>query len=109
MARNDSLRGTLDLLVLKALSLNKELSGFAIKQRITMASGGVLPVRDSSLYPALKRMMKAGWTVYYTKSTYRRKAKMWIITEKGEKQLSDEEQQWANFSSTVNGLLNKHW
>jgi DNA-binding PadR family transcriptional regulator len=109
MARNESLRGTLNLLILRALSLNEELSGFAIKQRIIRASEGVLVVGDGSLYPALDRMRRAGWVVCYVKRTYRRKARMWIITKKGETQFSAEERLWVSFRSTVNGLLKKKW
>ena len=109
MARSKSLRGTLDILVLKALSGDNALSGFAIKQRIKRESGGVLHARDGSLYPALKRMKRAGWIQFYGVTTGRRRARVWELTDKGKKQFSEEKALWTTFSSTVNELLERQW
>lgn len=107
MAKNESLRGTLDLLVLEALSRDKRLSGFAIKQRIEMASKGMLRVRDSSLYPALARMMRAGWIVSYGESTGRRRARVWLLLKKGEAQFQNEKRSWSKFRFAVEGILRR--
>ena len=61
MARNDSLQGSLDLLVLKTLSRRPRLHGYGIMAAIRDTSGDVLRADEGSLYPALHRMEEAGW------------------------------------------------
>ncbi len=107
MASNDSLRGTLDLLVLKVLSRGKPLSGYAIQQAIEMSSKGKLRIRDSSLYPALARMQKAGWISSTKVREGVRNASLWQLSSKGEKQFLEERLSWANFRSAVYGVLRR--
>jgi DNA-binding PadR family transcriptional regulator len=61
MARTDALQGSLDLLVLKLLSRQPQLHGYAIMAAIASTSGEVLRAEEGSLYPALHRMEEAGW------------------------------------------------
>jgi PadR family transcriptional regulator, regulatory protein PadR len=74
MSRPDSLQGSLDLLVLQALSRRPRLYGYALMSAIHETSGDVLRVEEGSLYPALHRMEEAGWVraEWITKDTGRR-------------------------------------
>ena len=90
----DLLQGTLDMLVLKALSLGP-LHGYGIIQRIRQLSGEMLTVEQGSLYPALYRIEQRGWisSKWGTNETGR-KAKFYRLTKAGHKQLAIEEQSW---------------
>jgi PadR family transcriptional regulator len=90
----DLLQGTLDLLVLKALSLGP-LHGYGIIQRIRQMSGEMLSVEQGSLYPALYRIELRGWvsSKWGTNETGR-KAKFYKLTKAGGRQLSAEEESW---------------
>ena len=101
----DALRGSLDLLVLKTLSL-ASMHGWGISQRIQQLSRGVLEVNQGSLYPALQRMEKAGliasdWGV----SDNNRQARYYRITASGRRALGDEVQHWRNFSAGLEAVL----
>lgn len=88
------LQGTLDLLILKALSLGA-LHGYGIIQRIGQISGEMLHVEQGSLYPALYRIEQRGWvsSKWGTNETGRR-AKFYTLTKAGWRQLSVEEASW---------------
>ena len=88
MPKNDSLQGSLDLLVLKILSRRPRLHGYAIMSAIEDWSGEVLRAEEGSLYPALHRMEEAGWirARWITKDTGRR-ARIYELTAAGKKQL----------------------
>jgi PadR family transcriptional regulator len=90
----DLLQGTLDLLVLKALSLGP-LHGYGIIHRISQMSGEMLTVEQGSLYPALYRIEQRGWvrSKWGTNETSR-KAKFYTLTNAGRKQLVVEEECW---------------
>jgi PadR family transcriptional regulator PadR len=93
-AKADLLQGTLDLLVLKALSLGP-LHGYGIVQRIRQLSGDMLTVEQGSLYPALYRIEQHGWvSSKWVKSDTGRRAKFYTLTRSGRKQLSAEEKSW---------------
>jgi DNA-binding PadR family transcriptional regulator len=102
-----SLRGTLDLLVLKVLSRGKPLSGYAIQQAIEMESKGVLHVRDSSLYPALDRMDEAGWISADRARNGRRRAWLWQLSDEGKAQLRTEKLRWPEFRFAVDGMKSR--
>jgi transcriptional regulator len=106
MAKADSLQGSLDLLVLKILSRNPRLHGYAIMSAIKERSGEVLNAEEGSLYPALHRMEEAGWirAQWVTKSTGRR-ARNYELTAAGKKQLEAEESRWHAVTSAVNRVL----
>ena len=106
MSKSDSLQGSLDLLVLKLLSRQPRLHGYAIMSAIQDRSGEVLRVEEGSLYPALHRMEEAGWirAAWITKDTGRR-ARVYELTAAGEKQLAAEESRWQAVTSAVNRVL----
>jgi len=90
----DLLQGTLDLLILKALSLGP-LNGYGVIQRIRQLSGEMLSVEQGSLYPALYRIEQRGWvsSKWGVNETGRR-AKFYTLTRAGRKQLAVEEESW---------------
>jgi PadR family transcriptional regulator, regulatory protein PadR len=102
----DSLQGSLDLLVLKALSRHARLHGYAIMSVIQERSSEVLRVEEGSLYPALHRMEEAGWirADWVTKESGRR-ARMYQLTAAGKRQLASEETRWKTLTSAVNRVL----
>jgi len=106
MPKQDSLQGSLDLLVLKILSRQPGLHGYAIMAAIHNMSGEVLRAEEGSLYPALHRMEEAGWVraKWITKDTGRR-ARLYELTADGKKQLVAEESRWLAVTSAVNRVL----
>ena len=92
--RTHLLRGTLDLLVLKALSL-EPLHGVAISRRITQITTGAFQVSFGSLFPSLHRMEERGWVeAEWRSSDNNRRAKYYRLTSAGRTQLKAEERQW---------------
>jgi transcriptional regulator len=92
--RTDLLRGTLDLLVLKALSL-EPLHGVGISRRITQITKEAFQVSFGSLFPTLHRMEEKGWVeAEWRSSDNNRRAKYYRLTSAGRAQLKDEERQW---------------
>lgn len=92
--RTDLLRGTLDLLVLKALSL-EPLHGVGISRRITQITKDAYQVSFGSLFPVLHRMEESGWVEAERRSSdNNRRAKYYRLTSAGRAQLKDEERQW---------------
>lgn len=89
-SKSDLLPGTLDMLVLKTLSM-ESLHGYAIAQHIERMSQDVLRVEQGSLYPALERVQRAGWaTSKWGQSPTGRRARYYTITPSGRKQLGQE-------------------
>jgi transcriptional regulator len=92
--RTDLLRGTLDLLVLKALSL-EPLHGVGISRRITQITNGAFQVSFGSLFPSLHRMEERGWMeAEWRSSENNRRAKYYRLTSSGRAQLKVEEMEW---------------
>lgn len=92
--RTELLRGTLDLLVLKAISL-EPLHGVAISRRITQITQGAFQVSFGSLFPSLHRMEEKGWVAAeWRSSDNNRRAKYYRLTPGGRTQLKAEERQW---------------
>ncbi|HKP71318.1 MAG TPA: PadR family transcriptional regulator [Pyrinomonadaceae bacterium] len=93
-SKADLLQGTLDMLILKALSLGA-LHGYGVIQRIRQMSGEMLLVEQGSLYPALYRIEQRGWvkSEWDTNETGRR-AKFYTLTRAGRRQLEVEEASW---------------
>jgi PadR family transcriptional regulator PadR len=100
-AKAELLQGTLDLLILKSLSLGP-LHGYGIIQRIRQLSGEMLTVEQGSLYPALYRIEQRGWvgSKWGTNETGR-KAKFYTLTKAGRRQLSEEEKSWDLLSLAI--------
>ena len=92
--RTDLLRGTLDLLVLKALSL-EPLHGVGVSRRIAQITREAFQVSFGSLFPVLHRMEESGWLeAEWRSSDNNRRAKYYRLTSAGRAQLKDEERQW---------------
>lgn len=92
--RTELLRGTLDLLVLKAVSL-EPLHGVAVSRRITQITQGAYQISFGSLFPALHRLEKRGWVeAEWRTSDHNRRAKYYRLTSAGRKELRVEERQW---------------
>jgi PadR family transcriptional regulator PadR len=106
MAKNDSLQGSLDLLVLKILNRRAPLHGYALMTAIQELSGDVLRVEEGSLYPALHRMEEEGWVQaeWIVKENGRR-ARQYELTLAGRQQLSAEESRWTNVAAAVQRVL----
>ena len=88
------LQGTLDLLILKALSAG-ELHGLGVSRRIEQITAGAFRVQPGSLFPALHRLEEAGWLVsVWEASENNRRAKYYQLTKAGRKQLGQEQNEW---------------
>lgn len=100
----DLVQGTLDLLILKTLSL-EATNGWAIAKRIVQISKDVLQVQQGSLYPALHRLEHQGWIKSDWKiSENNRRAKLYSLTASGRKRLTSELANWRRLSSAI-GLV----
>ena len=103
--RSELLRGTLDLLILKTLTL-EPMHGWGISQRIRHLSDDVFDVNQGSMYPALRRLQRRGWvSSEWRTSEHNRRARYYTLTSSGRGQLDEEEQQWVASSAAVNRLL----
>ncbi len=101
----DLLQGTLDLLILKTLSL-EPMHGWGISQRIQQISQDVLQVNQGSLYPALHRLEQHGWiTSGWGVSDNNRRAKYYRLTRAGRKQLAEETESWERLSAAIVRIL----
>ena len=95
------LQGTLDLLILKALSLG-ELHGLGVSRRIEQLTGGTFQVKPGSLFPALHRMEQAGWlSSSWGESENNRRAKFYRLTRAGRRQLGVEAEEWGRVSLAI--------
>ena len=94
-SRSDLLQGTLELLILKILSL-EPMHGWGISERIQLLSDEVFLVNQGSLYPALQRMKRKGWITSEWKVTEnKRRARYYALTPAGQNQLGEEREAWA--------------
>ena len=99
------LQGTLDLLILKALSL-EPMHGWAISQRLEQLSQEALRVGQGSLYPALQRLEEKGWVDSEWRSTdQNRRAKYYELTPAGRRALGAESEQWRRYVEMVDLIL----
>ena len=103
--RLDLPQGTLDLLILKALSLEPQ-HGWAVAQRIHQISRESLTVPQGSLYPALYRLERQGWIkARWSVTTENRRARFYELTARGRTQLKAEETAWAQLVTAVGLVL----
>lgn len=101
----DALRGSLDLLVLKTLSL-QPMHGWGISQRIQQVSDGALAVNQGSLYPALQRLEKDGFiTSAWGTTESNRRARYYRITAAGRRALGEELESWRVFVAGLEAVL----
>jgi PadR family transcriptional regulator PadR len=98
-------QGTLDLLILKALSLEAQ-HGWGISERLSQVSRATLQIPQGSLYPALHRLERRGWIkAQWGASDNNRRAKFYELTRTGRKQLEAEENQWRRLTTAVSLVL----
>jgi PadR family transcriptional regulator PadR len=104
--KNDRLQGTLDLLILKSLARAGPQHGYAIAQRIHLATGDSLRIEEGSLYPALQRMAHDKWLrAEWGTTDTGRKARFYTITPAGKRQLEEEERRWLHLTQAVGKAL----
>lgn len=98
MAKMDLLQGTLDLLILRALSTG-ELHGLGISRRVSQMTDGTFDVKPGSLFPAVYRLEEQGWLAStWGESENRRRAKFYRLTAAGLRQLQQETRSWERLS-----------
>ena len=103
--QTDALRGSLDLLVLKTLSL-APMHGWGISQRVQQISDGVLEVNQGSLYPALQRLEKEGLIASEWGTTdHNRRARYYRLTPAGQRALGEEMESWRRFAAGLEAVL----
>jgi PadR family transcriptional regulator, regulatory protein PadR len=101
----DLLQGTLDLLILKTLSLGPQ-HGWGVAQRIQQVSRNLLQVNQGSLYPALHRLEEQGWIdSEWGVSENNRRAKFYRLTATGRDQLERETEVWRQYAQAVRWIL----
>lgn len=102
----DLLQGTLDMLVLKAVSLGP-LHGYGVLLRIQQISQGRLEIQQGSLYPALYRLEHEGWIAgEWGQSENKRRARFYRLTAAGRRRLESETRKWSEFANVVGTILN---
>jgi transcriptional regulator len=101
----DAFRGSLDLLILKTLSLSST-HGWGISQRVQQMSGGEFAMNQGSLYPALQRLEKDGFiTSAWGVTDNNRQARYYLITASGRRALGKELESWKKFVAALNDVL----
>lgn len=101
----DLVQGTLDLLILKTISLEPK-HGWAIAKRIQQVSKEILQVQQGSLYPALHRLEHQGWIkAHWAETETGRKAKFYSLTKSGRVQMEKELTSWQRLSSAINLVI----
>ncbi len=103
--QSELLQGTLELLILKTLSI-EPMHGWGISQLIQEGSRDVFQVNQGSLYPALQRMKSRGWIRSEWRTTeHNRRARYYLLTTAGRRELARERAQWQRSSAAVNWVL----
>jgi transcriptional regulator len=98
-------QGTLDLLILRTLSLGSQ-HGWAISERVQQISNDVLRIQQGSLYPALHRLERRGWIkAKWGVSENNRRAKYYELTKTGRQQLTSEQDAWEKLTAAVAQVL----
>jgi transcriptional regulator len=105
MPESEILQGTLDLLILKSLALDK-MHGMGISRRIFQITNGAFEVKAGSLFPALHRLEQAGWlSSVWGESETRRRSKFYQLTRTGRSRLQSESQRWERISLAMASAL----
>jgi PadR family transcriptional regulator PadR len=101
----DVVQGTLDLLILKALSV-ESFHGWGISARIQELSGNVFKIGQGSLYPALHRMEERGWVTSYWRTTANNRiARYYQLTPEGRSALADEIASWRSYARAMEAVI----
>jgi transcriptional regulator len=103
--QQDLLQGTLDMLILRILSIGP-MHGWGITQRVEQMSHEVLQVQQGSLYPAMERLARKGWVTSEWRTTENnRRARYYSLTKAGRKRLQTEAENWSRLSAAVNRVM----
>jgi len=103
--RTDLLRGTLDMLILKTLTL-QPMHGLGVSRRIEQVTDGVFQVQPGSLFPALHRLEQEGWIEgTWGESENNRRAKFYRLTAAGRRRLGEERQNWTQLVLAITKVL----
>ena len=103
--RNDLLRGTLDMLILKTLTL-QPMHGLGVSRRIEQITDGMFQVQPGSLFPALHRLEQEGWIQgAWGESENNRRAKFYRLTPAGRRRLGEERQNWTQLVLAISKVL----
>ena len=103
--KSDLVKGTLDLLILKTLTL-ESMHGLGISRRIEQTTDGVFRVRAGSLFPALHRLEQEGWIAgEWGESENNRRAKYYHLTTAGKRRLGEEKKNWAQAVRAITKVL----
>ena len=103
--RSELLQGTLEMLVLKTLSL-EPMHGWGLSVRLRQMSGEVFDVNQGSLYPALQRLVRRGWLQSeWRTSENNRRARYYTVSREGRRQLAAQMAEWDRSSRAVNRVL----
>jgi len=106
MRRQDSLQGSLPLLILKILARRGPLHGYGITAHIERLSNDVLRVEEGSLYPALYRMEEDGWIkAQWITTENNRRARVYEVTAAGRKELESAQGRWRTVTAAVDQVL----
>ncbi|MGH9450803.1 MAG: PadR family transcriptional regulator [Terriglobia bacterium] len=105
-SKEEILRGTLDLLVLKTLDTLGPMHGYGIARRIEQVSSNLLHLNQGTLYPALLRLEQKGWIASkWGASENHRRARFYSLTKSGRRQLAAEQQSWERMAGIIGRLL----
>jgi len=105
MPQTPLLQGTLDVLILKALSL-EPLHGLGVSRRVEQITRGAYAVRPGSLFPALHRLEQRGWlAASWGESEHNRRAKYYRLTSAGKRQLAAETDEWKRVAGAMRAAL----
>jgi transcriptional regulator len=103
--QDELLKGTLDMLILKTLSV-QPMHGYAIAQHIERLSGGVFAIEQGSLYPALERLQAQGWlTSKWGASPTGRRARYYTITAAGRRRLGEKVSSFDRVLAAINAVM----
>jgi PadR family transcriptional regulator, regulatory protein PadR len=102
---SDVVQGTVDMLILKTLAL-EPIHGYGIALRIEQTSKGVFRVNPGTLFPAFRRLERAGWIAAEWRATENnRRAKYYSLTERGRKELKAETKEWSRQIAAIARIL----
>jgi PadR family transcriptional regulator PadR len=105
--KTDVIQGTLDLMVLKTLETLGPLHGYGIARRLEQVSENAFQLNQGTLYPALLRLEQRGWiSSSWGASENNRRAKFYLLTRRGKKQLGEETKNWTRVAGVIERLLN---
>ena len=102
---SELVQGTLDMLILKTLAL-EPMHGYGVTVRIEQISKGVFRVNAGSLFPALRRLERAGWIKSEWQATENnRRAKYYLLTDAGRRKLKSETREWGRQTTAITRIL----